>query len=69
MVVTYAQYQLQLRINEDKHLLSRTINPIKQIAPSLCFQNEYYFNTIFKKKTGTAPRAYWNSSYGMNMRN
>jgi AraC-like DNA-binding protein len=58
------QYQLQLRINQAKLMLSQTIEPIKFIATSLGFQNEYYFNTIFKKKTGTAPGIYRNSSRG-----
>lgn len=58
------QYQLQLRINQAKLMLSQTMVPIKLIATSLGFQNEYYFNTIFKKKTGMAPGAYRNSSRG-----
>ena len=58
------QYQLQLRINQAKIMLSQTIRPIKLIATSLGFQNEYYFNTIFKKKTGVAPGIYRNSSRG-----
>ena len=58
------QYQLQLRINQAKLMLSQTMEPIKFIATSLGFQNEYYFNTIFKKKTGTTPGAYRNSSRG-----
>ncbi|MDN5202445.1 AraC family transcriptional regulator [Fulvivirgaceae bacterium BMA10] len=58
------QYHLQLRINQAKLMLSQTIEPIKLIATSLGFQNEYYFNTIFKKKTGTAPGTYRNSSRG-----
>ncbi len=65
--ISPAQYQLQLRINEAKLMLSQTIEPIKQIATSLGFQNEYYFNTIFKRKTGTAPGAYRNSSRGINL--
>ncbi len=64
--ISPAQYQLQLRINEAKLMLSQTIVPIKHIATSLGFQNEYYFNAIFKKKTGTAPGAYRNSRRGMN---
>jgi AraC-like DNA-binding protein len=56
------QYQLQLRINHAKIMLSQTIRPIKLIATSLGFQNEYYFNTIFKKKTGVAPGIYRKSN-------
>lgn len=58
------QYQLQLKVNQAKLMLSQTIEPIKSIATSLGFQNEYYFNTTFKKKTGVAPGAYRSSSNG-----
>lgn len=61
------QYQLQLRINQAKLMLSQTMEPIKFIATSLGFQNEYYFNTIFKKKTGMAPGTYRNSSKGHSL--
>ncbi len=36
----------------------KTIEPIKQIVTSFGFQYEYYFSTIFKNKTGTAPGKY-----------
>lgn len=62
------QFQLQLRINLAKLMLSQTIEPIKHIADSLGFQNEYYFNTIFKKKTGTAPGTFRNISSGKTVR-
>jgi AraC-like DNA-binding protein len=62
--MSLGQYQLQLRVNNAKLMLSQTMEPIKLIAISLGFQNEYYFNTIFKKKTGTAPGTYRNSSRG-----
>jgi AraC-like DNA-binding protein len=62
--MSLGQYQLLLRINQAKLMLSQTIEPIKFIAISLGFQNEYYFNTIFKKKTGIAPGTYRNSSRG-----
>ncbi|MFY0653949.1 MAG: helix-turn-helix domain-containing protein [Cyclobacteriaceae bacterium] len=64
MGMSPGQYQIQLRINNAKLMLSQTIEPIKSIATSLGFQNEYYFNTIFKRKTGVAPGSYRNSSYG-----
>lgn len=64
MDMSPGQYQLQLRINQAKLMLSQSIRPIKLIATLLGFQNEYYFNTIFKKKTGTAPGIYRNSSRG-----
>ena len=62
--MSLGQYQLQLRINQAKLMLSQTMEPMKSIAISLGFQNEYYFNTIFKRKTGIAPGAYRNSSKG-----
>ena len=58
------QYQLQLRINKAKIILSPTTEPIKCIASTLDFQNEYYFNTIFKIKIGMAPGTYRISSRG-----
>jgi AraC-like DNA-binding protein len=64
--MSLGQYQLQLRINQAKLLLSQTMEPMKSIAISLGFQNEYYFNTIFKRKTGIAPGNYRNSSRGTN---
>jgi len=60
------QYQLLLRINKAKIMLSQTLEPIKSIAHALGFQNEYYFNTIFKKKAGAAPGAYRSASTEMD---
>lgn len=64
MDMSPGQYQLQLRINEAKRMLAQGRDPIKKIATALGFQNEYYFNTLFKKKTGLAPGAFRNSSIG-----
>jgi AraC-like DNA-binding protein len=58
------QFHLQLRINQAKLMLAQTIEPIKYISDSLGFQNEYYFNFFFKKKTGIAPGIYRNLSSG-----
>lgn len=60
--ISLGQYQLQLRINLAKRMLSQTMEPMKFIATSLGFQNEYYFNTIFKKKTGVTPGVFRSSS-------
>lgn len=55
MGMTLGEYHSQLRINQAKLLLSQSQQPIKQIALSLGFQNEHYFNTVFKKMIGQTP--------------
>ncbi len=56
--MSLGQYHQQLRLNQAKILLTQSKAPIKEIAFSLGYQNEYYFNTAFKKKTGIAPGTY-----------
>ncbi|MEM9985939.1 MAG: AraC family transcriptional regulator [Bacteroidota bacterium] len=56
--MSLGQYQQQLRLNQAKVLLTQSEAPIKEIAFSLGYQNEYYFNTAFKKKNGLAPGTY-----------
>ena len=62
--ISLRQYQIQLRIREAKSLLAQTNEPIKHIALALGFQNEYYFNTLFKRKTGNSPGVYRNKHKG-----
>ncbi|MDX9882737.1 MAG: AraC family transcriptional regulator [Prolixibacteraceae bacterium] len=52
------QYQLQLRINKAKNLLSTTNLMIKQIALQLGFDSNNYFSRLFKQKTGMTPAEY-----------
>jgi AraC-like DNA-binding protein len=52
------QYFLQLKIEKAKELLLRTQNSQKEIAFSLGFESDYYFNRLFKQKTGYTPRQF-----------
>ena len=52
------QFQINLRINKAKELLNQRDYSLKQIASMLGFQNEYYFNTMFKQKAGVSPGEY-----------
>ena len=49
------EYILNIRINAAKILLSNTGMTIRQVAACTGFQNEAYFSSYFKKKTGAAP--------------
>lgn len=52
------QFQIQLRIQAAKRLLSVTNTPIKEIACQLGFQSCYYFSRIFKEKVGKGPHEF-----------
>jgi AraC-like DNA-binding protein len=49
------QYQIQLRIQKSKNLLSTTNLPVKEIAHQLGFESNNYFSRIFRQKTGMTP--------------
>lgn len=49
------QYQIQLRINKAKNLLSTTNLPLKQIALQLGFESNNYFSRIFRQKAAMTP--------------
>jgi len=49
------QYQIQLRIQKSKNLLSTTNLPVKEIAHQLGFDSNNYFSRIFKQKAGVTP--------------
>jgi AraC-like DNA-binding protein len=53
--LTPYQYHLQLRINRAKELLHGTTMTVKDIAGELCFESEFHFSKIFKKKTDFSP--------------
>ncbi|MCV9386659.1 helix-turn-helix transcriptional regulator [Reichenbachiella ulvae] len=55
MGMTLSEYLIQVRITEAKLLLAKSNDPIKHIAVDTGFQNEYYFNRMFKKMVGVAP--------------
>jgi AraC-like DNA-binding protein len=49
------QYQIQVRIQRSKRLLSDTSISIKEIAYELGFESSDYFSRLFKKKVGVTP--------------
>jgi len=52
------QYLLMMRIEKAKELLKTTTLNINEIAWQTGFDSEFYFSTIFKKKTGCSPSNY-----------
>ncbi|WP_242204064.1 AraC family transcriptional regulator [Aestuariivivens insulae] len=57
------QYYLLLKIEKSKELLLNTKMTQKEIAYKLGFESAYYFNRLFKRKTGLAPGQFRNSVY------
>ncbi|WP_089382530.1 AraC family transcriptional regulator [Lutibacter agarilyticus] len=53
--VSPLQYYLLLKIEKSKELLLNTDKNQKEIAFELGFESDYYFNRLFKQKTGLAP--------------
>lgn len=53
--VSPLQYYLLLKIEKSKELLLNTNKNQKEIAFELGFESDYYFNRLFKQKTGLAP--------------
>ncbi len=53
-----AQYQLEIKIQKAKELLTSTAMPIKEIAYELNFETTGYFITFFKSKIGVSPNVY-----------
>jgi AraC-like DNA-binding protein len=56
--MTPYQYYMQLKIKKAADLLEQRDAPIKEVAYSLGFEDQYYFSRFFKKKTGIAPSAW-----------
>lgn len=52
------QYQIEIKIQKAKELLTSTTMPVKEIAYELNFESVSYFVTFFKKKHGISPNAY-----------
>ncbi|UMB54107.1 AraC family transcriptional regulator [Lutibacter sp. A64] len=52
------QYYLLLKIEKSKELLLNTNKSQKEIAYELGFESNYYFNRLFKQKTGMTPKQY-----------
>lgn len=55
---TPAKYIKQCRLRHIQHLLENTDIPIRHISENMNFDNEFYFNTFFKKNCGMPPSAY-----------
>ena len=51
-------YLNQVRINHAKEMLSSKMFTLSEVASSCGFQNEYYFNRVFKKFAGITPGKY-----------
>ena len=54
------QFYLLLKIEKSKELLLNTNKSQKEIAFELGFESDYYFNRLFKQKTGFAPGQFRN---------
>lgn len=58
------QYQMEIKIQKSKELLTSTTMPVKQISYELNFESTSYFVTFFKSKTGMSPTEYRNKVHG-----
>ena len=54
------QYYLLLKIEKSKELLLSSQKNQKEIAFELGFESDYYFNRLFKQKTGLSPGKFRN---------
>jgi len=52
------QYLLQVRIDRAKQYLQQKTIPITTLAMELGFSSSQHFAAVFKRRTGTTPRAY-----------
>ena len=58
--VSPVEYRNRIRINAARSMLENTSLQISEIAFAIGFEDAYYFSRIFKKLTGTSPRAFRN---------
>ncbi len=58
--ISPAQYQIQLRVIRAKELLTRSAQPISDIAYQLHFENVGQFATFFRKREGMTPTQFRN---------
>ena len=56
--INLSHYISEMKIEEAKRLLQSTNKSIVEVAETLKFSSQNYFQTIFKKITGTTPLAY-----------
>ncbi|WIV13403.1 AraC family transcriptional regulator [Proteiniborus sp. MB09-C3] len=59
---TYSQFLNEIRIEKSKDLLANTNLSILEIALSVGYNNQNYYNMSFKKITGLTPLKYRNIS-------
>ncbi len=59
-----AQYQMEIKIQKSKELLTSTSMQVKEISYDLNFESTSYFVTFFKSKTGMSPTEYRNKVHG-----
>lgn len=52
------QYQLEIRINRAKDLLTQSDHTVSAISDRLGFCSIYYFSRLFKQRTGLTPSSY-----------
>jgi AraC-like DNA-binding protein len=62
------QYQLQLRLEKAKTLLSGTSYSVKEIATTTGFNCPYHFSTLFKRKLGISPLAWRHNGTGEKLK-
>lgn len=55
---TPMEYITDLRMEKAKAMLEETALPLEKLANSCGYENQFYFSTMFKKKTGLPPSAY-----------
>ncbi|RBW70784.1 response regulator [Bacillus taeanensis] len=56
--VTMFEYIINMRINKSKELLRTTNYKISEICDQVGYENQRYFNQVFKKHVGTTPGKY-----------
>lgn len=54
----FSEYLKKVRIEKSKELLKNNKYNVKEISAKVGFQNETYFNAVFKKSTGLSPLEY-----------
>jgi AraC-like DNA-binding protein len=55
---TLLEYIHDIKRKDAEKLLSESDSSLRQIASELGFENEYYFNTFFKRLSGISPGEY-----------
>ena len=55
---TFSQYLTDVRIKKAKELLKRSAMPVSAICQQVGYGDYFYFNKLFKRKTGLTPNEY-----------